>query len=192
MIPKQCLTYLAARGISIPFETLAPGVLRFHPSCPMGGGSSVPAMLARMNSITTGEFSGIHRTALSDEFSAKRVMPDKRPSRMIMGVAKGSAVQLFPCSKRLGIAEGIETALSAHQVFEMPMWAALSGRGVRDLPVIYGLEFLRIFADHDEAGRSAARACKHRYQAVGIEVEIRYLTQPQSDWNDYLRREYLK
>jgi hypothetical protein len=63
MIPKQCLTYLAARGISISFETLAPGVVRFHPSCPMGGGSSVPAMLARMNNIITGEFSGIQSKA---------------------------------------------------------------------------------------------------------------------------------
>ena len=96
MIPKQCLTYLAARRISISFETLAPGVLRFHQYCPMGG-SSVPAMLARMNNIITGEFSGIHRTALSDDFSAKRMMADNRPSRKIMGVAKGSAVQLVPC-----------------------------------------------------------------------------------------------
>ena len=69
-------------------ETLTPDVFRFHASCPMGG-SSVPAMLARMDNIITGEFSGIHRTALSDDFSSKRVMSDSRPSRMIMGVARG-------------------------------------------------------------------------------------------------------
>jgi putative DNA primase/helicase len=189
MIPKQCLTYLAARGILISFETLAPGVLRFHPTCPMGGGSSVPAMLARMNNIITGEFSGIHRTALSDDFSAKRVMPDNRPSRMVMGVAKGSAVQLFACSKRLGIAEGVETALSAHQIFKMPVWAATSAGGIRDFPVILGLEFLRIFADYDEVGLSAARMCKRRYKAAGIEVEIRYPPEPQSDWNDFYSKE---
>lgn len=189
VIPKQCLTYLAARGISISFETLAPGVLRFHPTCPMGGGSSVPAMVARVTNVITGEFSGIHRTALSDDFSSKRVMPDNRPSRMVMGVAKGSAVQLFTCSKCLGIAEGIETALSAHQIFKTPVWAATSAGGVRDFPVILGLKFLRIFADHDEAGRSAARICKRRYKAAGVQVETRYPPQPQSDWNDFHSKE---
>jgi putative DNA primase/helicase len=102
-----------------------------------------------------------------------------------MGVAKGSAVQLFPCAKRLGIAEGIETALSAHQIFKMPVWAAISANGVSEFPVIHGIKFLRIFADHDEVGLSAARMCKRRYKAAGIDVEIRYPPEPQSDWNDF-------
>jgi putative DNA primase/helicase len=191
VIAAPCVTYLAARGISISSETFAADVIRFHSSCAMGG-AKVPVMLARINSIITGEFSGIHRTALSDDFSAKRVMPDGGPPRRIMGAAKGSAVLLFPCSKHLGIAEGIETALSAHQVFEMPVWAALSAVGVRDFPVIYGLTFLRIFADHDEAGLTAARACKRRYEAARIQVEIRYPPQPQSDWNDFLVKETQK
>jgi putative DNA primase/helicase len=184
VIAKPLTTYLAARAISISAETLAPDVLRFHPYCPMGG-AKVPAMLARISRVITGEFSGIHRTALSDDFAAKRVMPDGGQPRRIMGAAKGSAVQLFPCSKHLGIAEGIETALSAHQVFAMPVWAAMSAGGIRDFPVIHGIEFLRIFADHDEAGLLAARACKRRYKAAGIKVEVRYPPKPQSDWNDF-------
>jgi putative DNA primase/helicase len=187
VIAKQCVTYLAGRGISISPQTLSSDVIRYHPSCPMGG-SKVPAMLAKLTDIITGEFSGIQRTALSDDFSAKRVMTDGCSPRMIMGVAKGSAVQLFPCSKRLGIAEGIETALSAHQISGMPVWAALSAGGIRDFPVIHGIKFLRIFADHDEAGISAARACKGRYEKAGIEVEIRYPPEPRSDWNDYHMR----
>ena len=106
-----------------------------------------------------------------------------------MGVTKGSAVQLFACSKCLGIAEGIETALSAHQIFKTPVWAATSAGGVRNFPVILGLKFLRIFADHDEAGRSAARICKRRYKAAGVQVETRYPPQPQSDWNDFHSKE---
>jgi putative DNA primase/helicase len=180
--------YLAARGITISPETLAADVLRLHPNCPMGR-SMVPAMVARLHDIVTGTFSGIHRTALADDFSSKRVMPDNRPSRMIMGIAKGSAVQLFPCSTHLGIAEGIETALSAHEIFEMPVWAALSANGVRDFPVIHGLKFLRILADHDDAGISAALACGRRYEAAGVEVEIRCPPDRRSDWNDYLQKE---
>jgi putative DNA primase/helicase len=188
VIAKPLVTHFAARGISLSPQTLAADVLRFHPNCPMGR-SKVPAMVARLNDIVTGKFSGIHRTALADDFSSKRVMPDNLPSRMIMGVAKGSAVQLFPCSTHLGIAEGIETALSAHQIFGMPVWAALSANGVRDFPVIGGIKFLRILADHDDAGISAALACGRRYEAAGIEVEIRCPPDRRSDWNDYLQKE---
>jgi hypothetical protein len=191
VIAHPCIKYLAARGISIAPETRLADVVRFHPLCWMGG-SKVPAMLVKMTDIITGEFSGIQRTALSDDFSAKRVMTDGCSPRRITGIAKGSAVQLFPCSKRHGIAEGVETALSAHQIFKMPVWSALSAGGVRDFPVIHGLTFLRIFADHDEAGLTAARACKRRYEAVGIEVEIRYPPEPNSDWNDFLIKEHVK
>jgi hypothetical protein len=188
VIAKPIAKYFSARGIAISAESLAADVVRFHPFCPMGG-LSVPAMVARLDNSVTGKFSGVHRTALSDDFSAKRVMPDNRPSRMIMGVAKGSAVQLFPWSKHLGIAEGIETALSAHQIFKMPVWAALSAGGIRDFPVIYGVTFLTIFADHDPRGLDAADKCARRYAKAGIEVEIRYPLSFGLDWNDYLQTE---
>ena len=48
---------------------------------------------------------------------------------------------------RLGIAEGIETALSAAQIFKTPVWAAFSANGIAGLPIIAGVKSLRIFAD---------------------------------------------
>ena len=40
----------------------------------------------------------------------------------------GAAVRLMPHEEMLGIAEGIETALSASILFNVPVWAALDGR----------------------------------------------------------------
>jgi putative DNA primase/helicase len=106
-----------------------------------------------------------------------------------MGRAKGGAVMLQPLSPRLGIAEGIETALSAQRIFEMPVWATLSAAGVQNLPLIPGLERLTIFADHDEPGLNAARRCAARYSKAGTEVEVRYPPAFDSDWNDYLKEQ---
>jgi phage/plasmid primase-like uncharacterized protein len=181
-------TYLLARGCS-PFkgEAWTPE-LRFHPACRFGG-QWVPAMVGLMRNVITGEPTGIHRTALTHDGSGKRAMPNGMPSKMMMGRAKRAAIHIHPAGSRLGIAEGIETALSAHQIFEMPVWAAMSAIGIRDFPVIHGIKFLRIFADNDEVGLSAARSCKRRYQAAGIEVEIRYPRELNNDWNDHLMKE---
>ena len=109
---------------------------------------------------------------------------------MILGRAKGAAVMLGDIKDgSLGIAEGIETALSAAQIFNMPVWAVLSANGMADIPIVPGVKFLKIFADHDAAGISAARECKRRYKKAGIEVEVRYPLTFGDDWNDHATKE---
>ena len=94
---------------------------------------------------------------------------------------------LQPGGPYLGIAEGLETALSAQLIFDMPVWAALSAVGVQNFPVIPGLKLLTIFADHDEPGLNAALKCADRYARAGIEVQVRSPPSVGSDWNDYLK-----
>lgn len=178
--------YLAARGCKLTADIVAADALRFHPLCPFGA-DRVPAMVALMRNVITGEPQGIHRTALKDDGSAKREMPLGLQPKSMLGPAKGAAVMLQCALACLGIAEGIETALSAMQVFKTPVWATLSSGGMAGFPVLPGIKRLTVFADHDRPGMAAAVKCCRRYSAAGIDAEIRYPVQPETDWNDFLR-----
>ena len=97
---------------------------------------------------------------------------------------------LYHGAPKMGIAEGVETAISAHVKFAMPVWACLSAPSVAGFPVIHSLNHLTIFADHDDAGISAARKCASRYLAAGIKGEIHHPTPVGWDWNDHLMRSH--
>ncbi len=178
--------YLAARGCNLTADIVAADALRFHSLCPFGA-DRVPAMVALMRNVITGKPQGIHRTALKDDGSAKREMPIGVQPKSMLGPAKGAAVMLQSALPRLGIAEGIETALSAMQMFKTPVWATLSSGSMAIFPVLPGIKRLTVFADHDRPGMAAAVTCCRRYSAAGIDAEIRYPVQPETDWNDFLR-----
>jgi putative DNA primase/helicase len=100
--------YLEQRNLFIP-EGVSD--VRFHPSCPRGS-DRVPAMVAAMRNIATGELVGIHRTFLNaDGTKAKRYDNDK--AKAMLGYA--GAIMLCDFADvglNLFIAEGIETALT--------------------------------------------------------------------------------
>jgi hypothetical protein len=174
-------TYLRARRCELP--TMAGQVLRYAPHCPFGAGP-VPAMIALMRDVATGEPRGIHRTAFGDDGRAKRSMPDGVSSKRALGPSKSTAVMLHPLAPKRGVAEGIETALSASMLFDLPTWALLSAGGIAGFPVVSGIEELTIFADNDETGRKAAEKCGFRYSQKGTGGQVRYPSQIDHDWND--------
>jgi hypothetical protein len=178
-------SYLQARGCELSAVTTDD--LRFHPHCPFAG-YRFPAMLALLRDVITGEATGVHRTALRDDGLAKREMPGGIPAKMMLGRGKGSAVMLQHGTPIMGVAEGVETALAAHLIFGVPVWAALSAAGAGKFPVI-NVKRLTIFTDHDDAGLTAGVECARRYKEAGIEVEVRYPPQNKTDWNDYLTME---
>jgi hypothetical protein len=176
-------TYLAARRCPLPAQIADGSILRFHPQCRFGS-RSFPAMVALMTDVITGEPTGVHRTAVKNDGSGKRTMTDGMPVKMMLGRAKGAAVMLHHVAPHMGIAEGIETALSASQIFGIPVWSLISASGIAACPVIPGVKRLTIFADQDQAGLAAAAKCATRYERAGIEGEIRYPSA--GDWNSYL------
>jgi phage/plasmid primase-like uncharacterized protein len=143
-------------------------------------------VLALITDAVTGEPIGVHRTAIKDDGSGKRFGTD---SKRMLGVARRGAVRLHAASEHLGIAEGIETALSAMQVFKTPVWATLSSGGIASFPILPGIKLLTVFADHDQPGIAAAATCCRRYNAAGIDAEIRHPSKPGTDWNDFVRQE---
>jgi putative DNA primase/helicase len=179
--------YLATRGCLPDSLDLMTDAVRFHPNCPMRM-ETVPAMVSMMRDINTGQPTGIHRTALADDGATKRTMPNGLPAKMMMGRAKGAAVMLSNSAPIMGIAEGIETALRAHKIFGMPVWACMSASGIAGFPALHDLNHLTIFADHDKTGIFAARKCAARLFKAGIKGVMKYPSSLGDDWNCYLQK----
>lgn len=100
----------------------------------------------------------------------------------------GSVVELFDHSHELGIAEGIETAMSAYQGFKIPTWAALDCQSMKEFVVPRGVTKLYIFGDNDagRAGQEAAEVLRKKAQFSGIDVVVSIPAQVGHDWNDVL------
>lgn len=177
-------TYLRRRRCSLE-PVLGADVIRFHPCCPFRA-DRVPVMLALITDAVTGKPIGVHRTAIKDDGSAKRFGKDLK---MMVGVARRGAIRLHAASEQPGVAEGIETALSASQVFGVGVWATMSEGGIAKFPVLEGIKRLTVFADHDPPGLKAAHKCCRRYQAAGIDAEVRYPPCAGADWNNFVMEE---
>ena len=82
--------------------------------------ASFPALLA-MVLTHNGKPAGLHRTFLT----AAGGKADVPATRKLLGtLPAGAAVRLADHESLLGIAEGIETALSASMLFNVPCWSA--------------------------------------------------------------------
>jgi hypothetical protein len=171
--------YLGARGVRLPNAD----VLRFHPRCPREGGK-LPAMVARMSEPITDEFRGVHRTFLKPDGSGKADVPKQK--MMLGGSGIIQLVDLHEIGVGLGLAEGIETALSVSQTIGWgPVWAAGSASTIRTFPFMRQTT-LNVFSDGDAVGLAAARECAARWVAAGTEVFV-HLPPAGLDWNDVAR-----
>jgi putative DNA primase/helicase len=119
-----------------------------------------------------------------------RKAPVDAPRRLMAGtVAKGAAIRLAPPGDALGIAEGIETALSASVLFGVPCWAALNAAMLATWQPPPKITRIIIFGDNDASysGQAAAYALARRLGSENCAVEVRLPTEPGTDWNDVLR-----
>lgn len=177
-------TYLAARGIKLLDHVVAADSLRFHSACPFGR-ERHPAMLAIMRDVLTNEPKAIHRTALKPDGSGKTAMPDGQSAKRMLGPAAGCAVKLIDDADvtiGLGIAEGIENALTAICAGWRPVWAAGCKGALAKFPVLSGIDALTVFSDPEPDGVNAARDCARRWQDARAEATV--IIPPGGDWND--------
>jgi putative DNA primase/helicase len=191
----QAVDYLAGRGLwPLPEGcSLAAHVSAeyFHGAQRIGRYS---ALLGDVVDID-GELVTTHVTYLHGSKKIEIPDPDATPSEPSLLPARkilskmdrrtGCAVRLMPCGDTLGIAEGIETALSAAVIDGLPVWAALNTSLLAKFEPPPQTQRLVIYADNDGPGLLAAGRLMERLQGR-MRFELRVPRSPYKDFNDQL------
>jgi putative DNA primase/helicase len=160
-----------------------------------------PALIGVCRS-QSGEIISLHRTYVTPQ-GQKLALKDPRRTGETLAARKlmtpiderHYAIALYaPVNGRLGVSEGIETALSAAILNDLPCHSAIdSGKLVHYAPPP-GVHTLFLFADDDPAGRHGAESLQMRLKIERPEIQtaIYYPRQrgghPGMDWDDLRRR----
>jgi putative DNA primase/helicase len=124
----------------------------------------------------------IHQTLIKGDKAGVRMM-------LAGSLPPNVAIRLCPqAGPVLGIAEGIETALSASALFTVPVWAAISAPLLKKWRPPESVERVIIFGDNDEnyTGQEAAYSLARVLQN-DVEVEVKIPSIPGWDWNEVHR-----
>jgi putative DNA primase/helicase len=111
-----------------------------------------------------GEPCYVHQTFLDGTKKAEFPHLPTRKLTTIKQTEDSIAIRLDNSDTILGIAEGIESALSAQQRFKVPTFSTINTAFMKRFKVPAGVETLMIFADSDNngAGHAAAFECAHK------------------------------
>ena len=163
--------YLAHRSCVLPPPD---SDLRFHPAAPhWPSDTKCPALVAMATDAESGAPKTLHLTFIRDDGEGKASI---HPPRLLLPnhAKAGAVVRLWPndaVERTLGIAEGIESALSlAHA--GIPVWAAIDAGNLARLPVLAGIEELVVAVDRDPAGETAAHLLARRWSGAGCTVRL--------------------
>lgn len=179
--------YLHSRGLN-----LTPNDVRFCEKCyESDSKKEIPAMIARVCS-QDGRPISLHRTYLNENKKAdiespKKLMPGTEP-------LNGGAIRLFLPggmfkSGVLGLAEGIETAMSCSQLFQIATWAAISTSIMEAWLPPDNIKQIVIFGDNDSnfAGQKSAYILANKLYLRDLIVDVRLPAGIGEDFNDTLR-----
>lgn len=163
-----------------------PLAIRYHPKVYHSETQSeLPAMIAKVTAYDNKPIA-LHRTYLTPDGKKAPVEPNKK----LMGIMPdGAAIRLGPYTDTLGIAEGIETALTCAVCFGIPTWAAVNANMLAKWRPPEVVEKVFIFGDNDKSftGQLAAyklafnleRNFKDKYK-----IRVVIPRAQGADWND--------
>lgn len=193
--------YLKSRGLTYGWDEIhQSNSLRFHPS--LGyfdeDGQKVgdyPAIICAIRD-KEGNLITLHRIYLSPTGSKARVKMVKKMMPVPSGLeVTGGAIRLgSPVNGVLGLAEGVETAMSAFRATHIPVWATVSATLMELVELPEDVHTVLIWADKDKSltGERSASVLKTRLEEKGIRVIILMPQlsipnrQKSVDWNDVL------
>jgi phage/plasmid primase-like uncharacterized protein len=163
-----------------------PSILRLHRSMEYWDGARkvgmFPAMVAPL--MSNGVMVALHRTYLTGD-GKKADVPTVKKLTPAAGPLFGAAIPFYgPRDGRIGVAEGIETALAATQASGIPTVAAYCAGALASYRWPSRIRSLVVFGDGDEAGVKAAEELRRRATAAGVRVEVRIPKEGGVDWAD--------
>lgn len=181
--------YLQNRGLSV-----FPPTLRSTKRCWEAEKRAFRDALLAVFHSHQGQALTIHRTYLNSDGEKLGDIPDPKRIMPSLGKLSGGAVRIFEATEVLGIAEGIETSIAAYQLFDVPVWAALTAQLLESFEPPETVKVMHIFADNDKNyhGQKAAYALAHRLIIEAarakreIEVFVRVPEAVDTDWLDVL------
>lgn len=157
--------------------------LRYHHRTPHGPSPLTrfrPALIAAVRDDSG--VVAVHRTFLDPRRDALAPIADPRCG---LGRFGRGAVRLGGIAPRIGLAEGIETALSASVLFGLPCWATLGTERFRLVALPPEVKELALFPDNDAGGRRAEALAREAH--ADLPIEVHYPRRRGGDWNDVLR-----
>jgi len=183
--------YLINRGLTVPDC----GAIRAHDGLDYWHGGqcigTYPAMVAAVTS-PTGELASLHRTYLTAD-GFKALVPTVKKLCASAGPLMGASIKISAPKRRedgslsIGISEGVETALAAATLFDVPVWAGVSAHGLASFEPPPNVKNIYIFSDNDAShvGQDAAKKLAERLTYQGHVVRI-HTPAIVGDWCDEL------
>jgi hypothetical protein len=171
--------YLRSRAITLA----PPPTLRYAPALTHYlSGRVLPALVAAISGADQ-RVTAVQRIFLRPDGGRKADIEDPK---LTLGRMLDGACRLAALGPALGLAEGVETGLSAMQLHGLPVWAACGSR-LDAVRIPDDVERLVIFADNGAAGERAAERAAFAHMKPNRVVEVRRPPAGFKDFNDQLR-----
>ncbi len=175
--------YLAGRGLSVFPQSLWAAKKCYE----LETMKEHPAMLGVMTT-EDGQAVAVHRTYLTMDGVKAEINKVKKMSPGLKKIT-GSAVRLFaPKDGKIGLAEGIETAIACAEMFGLPTWAATSAVFMEGFIPPKGIKEVIVFGDNDAnfTGQKAAYTLANRLIISGLAATVMIPEKRGYDWLDEL------
>ena len=195
---NPALMYLHRRGIKNQNWTRLHESLRYVPDLAYRHEDKTvsrhPALIGAVRDVN-GCVITLHRTYLTETGFKANVEQSKKLMAMPEERSlDGAAIRLGQVKGVIGVAEGVETALSVTEATGIPCWATLCAHGMTVFEPPAGVRIVMIWADKDrtETGIKAAKVLMTRLAEKGLLGIIMAIDEPIPesakgiDWNDIL------
>lgn len=176
--------YLRSRAITLP----VPPTLRFTDDAYHAETRhTLTALVAAVTVWPSNAVVAVQRIFLQWDGKGKAAVS---PAKKSLGPIRGGAVRLAKVTHRLGLAEGVEDALSVMQLDpSLPCWATLGATNLSsvELPPLPLASEVVLIADNDGPGMQAAHDAARRFRGQGRTVRIAKPPAPYKDFNEALQ-----